>query len=561
MTGNLGGTPGDVADAQVPPGHQGDPAGAARSRDPGPRLFGYRLTPPGVTILLATALALAVRLFTLTRPAFFTGAFEYDDGVYLGAAIRLTEGALPYKDFAFVQPPGILLLMTPAALVARLTTTAAALAFARVLTVLASTACVPLAGNLVRYRGALVTAVTCGILAVYPDDIAAAHTLLLEPWMNLCCLLAANAAFRRGRLARPARLAWAGAALGVAGAVKFWAVVPAAVLLVLCLVVAEQRTRRVGALLAGLVAGFVLPVAPFALAAPVTFIRSTLLDQASRIGTAVPLSLRLAHVTGLIDVLNTHGKLSLHAGANSLFAGGVVASISSVSAGWLPFAAAAVLVAVIAAGYARSPRQRSQLEWFSLATAVLACVLILSYSAFFYHYPAFGAPWLALTVGAAAGSLAGTRQARRVLVAACAVVVLGVAALQLSEVAPLSARSTAAISPLIPAGACVVTDQTSLLISADRFGPPRAGCPDVIDSLATTLVLSRGVSVQAGAAKLAPVVAAWRSVLGRADYVLLSDTNARRIPWTPELRTWFRENFRPVGPHQPGIGQLYVRAG
>ena len=72
-------------------------------------------------MLLATVLALAVRLFTLTRPGFLTGVSEYDDGVYLGAAIRLTQGAVPYRDFAFVQPPGILLLMTPAALVARMT--------------------------------------------------------------------------------------------------------------------------------------------------------------------------------------------------------------------------------------------------------------------------------------------------------------------------------------------------------------------------------------------------------------------------------------------------------
>ena len=226
MTANPGGTSGEVADARLPPGPGPGPSGSADGRGEaglaGVRLFGHQLAPPGLVIVLATVLALALRLFTLTRPGFLTGVSEYDDGVYLGAAIRLTQGALPYRDFAFVQPPGMLLLMTPAALVARLTTTATALAFARVLTVLASTACVPLAGNLVRYRGALVTAVTCGILAVYPDDIAAAHTLLLEPWMNLCCLLAANAAFRRGSIARPARLAWSSTVLrtNVAGAAR-----------------------------------------------------------------------------------------------------------------------------------------------------------------------------------------------------------------------------------------------------------------------------------------------------------------------------------------------------
>ncbi len=128
--------------------------------------------------------------------------------MYIGGSIRMTEGQLPYLNFAFVQPPGILELMLPVALLAKVTSTVKVLALARLLTALASTACIPLVGNLVRYRGAVVTAVACGVLAVYPPDITTAHTLLLEPWMNLFCLIAMNLAFRRGHLARPS--CWAG---------------------------------------------------------------------------------------------------------------------------------------------------------------------------------------------------------------------------------------------------------------------------------------------------------------------------------------------------------------
>jgi alpha-1,2-mannosyltransferase len=560
MTANPG-TPSEVTDTGTRVGRWADRRGVVRRRGPGgpagSRLSGRRLTAPGLAILAATVLALAVRLFTLTRAGFLTGISEYDDGVYLGAAIRLTQGALPYRDFAFVQPPGMLLLMTPAALVARATTTATALAFARLLTVAASTACVPLAGNLVRHRGTLATVVTCGILAVYPDDIAAAHTLLLEPWMNLCCLLAANAAFNRGRLANPARLAWAGAALGFAGAVKFWAAVPAAILLVVCLAVPERRAGRSRAYLAGLAGGFILPVAPFALAAPGVFIRSTLLDQASRVGTFMPLSLRLAHLTGLIDVLDSAGRLTV--GTHSLFAGSMVASIVSVSAGWLPFAVTAIGIALIAAGYLWSPRAPSHLEWFSLATAVVASVLVLSYSAFFYHYPVFVAPWLALSAGGAAGGLAGSQRFQRVVGGAFVAVVLGTAAISVSTVATLSVPTSTAVGRVIPDGACVVTDETSLLISGNRFAAARPGCPDIIDSLATTLVLSHGVSIQAGAAHSALVVSAWQSFFHRAQYVWLSGGNSRRIPWTPELKSWFGKHFRPVGPYVPGTGRLFVR--
>ena len=47
------------------------------------------------------------------------GVTQYDDGVYLGAAIRFVSGVLPYRDFVFVQPPGIVVLMSPVALLGR----------------------------------------------------------------------------------------------------------------------------------------------------------------------------------------------------------------------------------------------------------------------------------------------------------------------------------------------------------------------------------------------------------------------------------------------------------
>ena len=283
------------------------------------RLRAYWLSNPGKVMLLATLLALALRLFTLSRPGYLTGITEYDDGVYIGGSVRMTEGQLPYLNFAFIQPPGILELMLPVALIAKVTTTVKALALARLLTALASAACIPLVGNLVRYRGAVVTAVTCGVLAVYPPDITTAHTLLLEPWMNLFCLIAMNLAFRRGHLARPVMLAWAGVALGFAGDIKFWAAVPAFVLLVICLLVTD-RVSRVRAYLIGLVIGFGVPAAPFLIATPLAFVRSTIFDQAARTGSPVAIGVRLANLTGLIDVYTTKGQFTPNPGASSMFA-------------------------------------------------------------------------------------------------------------------------------------------------------------------------------------------------------------------------------------------------
>jgi alpha-1,2-mannosyltransferase len=525
-------------------------------------------------VVLATTCALALRLFTLTRPGYLTGITEYDDGVYLGAAIRMTEGAIPYRDFAFIQPPGIVLLMSPVALVAAVTTTVKALALARVLTALASAACVPLAGRLVRHHGPVATLVTCGVLAVYPDDISTAHTLMLEPWMNLLCLLAVTAAFRDGRLKSARSLLWAGVLMGLAAAVKFWAVVPAAILLAVCLSARDARARRTLRYVTGLAVGLAVPLAPFALAAPVTLVRATITDQAVRAGTAVPIDARLAHLTGLIDVLDVQGHFNLNAGTTSLYAAGSSAPLDPGSSlAWLPYLVAAAMVMALLGGFLRRARALSSplspLDWFSVATAALACAAVLSYSAFFYHYPDFPAPWLALTAGGAAGALALSRgrelsTARRVT-ASITVALALVAALQVREIYPMTQVTAQAIAHKIPRGSCVITDEVSLTIAADRFTGYPSYCPVIVDSLAQTLVLSNGLSVQGGAASDASVVAAWKSWLSRADYVWLTpgsgagQGSARRIPWTPALLAWFYRSFTGVGSYSRGTGQLYVR--
>jgi hypothetical protein len=534
-------------------------------------------SPTGLVIAAATALGLAARGLLLTRHGFLTsGTVEYDDGVYLGAAIRLLQGTLPYRGFAFVQPPGILLVALPFALVARLVSTAAGLAVARVVTVCASAACVPLAGNLVRHRGIAATLVTCGFLAVYPVDVVTARTLLLEPWMNLCCLLAVNAAFRHGRLASTQRLAWAGALLGFAASVKFWAALPAAVLLAWCLFERDSRGRRTGIYLGALAAGFAIPVAPFALSAPVAFFRSTVLDQAARTGATVPLSDRLAYLTGLIDIFNHHGRLDLHLRGGSAFAAASNGTMIALRADWLPYACAGVGVVILAAAYLRRPRSRSQLEWFAIVVAAASCVAITAYSAFFYHYPAFPAPWLAIAFGAAAdaavaaaaGAAAVTaasvrRAAKLTVLAGVAVVILAVAIVQSRQLAGETAPpSPPAVAGIIPAGACLVTDQISFAIAADRFpsSGSGSGCPDVIDSLAVTLVLGDGATVQADAGKMPQLIAGWQSIFGRAHYVWLSSGFQQRIPWTPDLRAWFVARFRLVRTFRDyGDSRLYVR--
>src|SRR5229473_1968532 len=101
-----------------------------------PRRWG---TPAVRAAIIGTGLTL--RLWLLFWPGLMS-VTQYDDGPYFGSAVRLVHGVLPYRDYAFVQPPGITELMSPAALESYLGSTAWALVIGRLLSVLAGTAAV-----------------------------------------------------------------------------------------------------------------------------------------------------------------------------------------------------------------------------------------------------------------------------------------------------------------------------------------------------------------------------------------------------------------------------------
>src|SRR5262249_9757474 len=174
------------------------------------------LTPVNAVIAVAALLALGLRIYyQYARPGFLLGVNEYDDGPYFGSAVRLVHSAMPYRDFILFQPPGITLLLSRVGLLSNWTGTAWGLAIGRILTMAAGSASVVLGGLLVRHRGLLAVLATCGILAIYPDAVAAAHTVLVEPWLVLFCLAGAVAVFDGDAVAaRTGRLVWGGAALG-----------------------------------------------------------------------------------------------------------------------------------------------------------------------------------------------------------------------------------------------------------------------------------------------------------------------------------------------------------
>lgn len=540
-----------------PPGESRSDAGAAQ----GERLKGW-LTPVSVAIGACTLLALVLRLFLLSRPGYILGVTEYDDGPYFGSAVNLVHGFLPYRSFLLVQPPGITLLMVPSALLSKATGTATAMATGRVLTTLASSAGVVLLGLLLRHRGLLTVIVGCGILAVYPDSVSTARTILVEPWLVLFCLLGALALFDRdGLTSSGKRLFWGGVAFGFAGCVEAWAIFPVLVLLVMLL----PRIRRAAVYAGGVAVGFLVPVLPFAALAPKRFYQSLYVAQvAPRAGsTRVPLPARLSHMIGIVSIPQS----------------------------WLPahprtaiLAATAVLVilvgAMIAVAWVRLRQGPPGLEWFGLATAAVIVVMFMWPDQFHYHFAAFLAPFFAMSIALplsrlleALGQGQGTSwlpatDAQQLwkpaaVVAGLAVVVLALVQgsyeshleLRLAPVAP-------AVEKIIPKGACVATDQASYLLMANRFSPDQSNCPHMLDGLGSDLGFSNGLKPSTGAGKVAAVQAMWWDEFTHSQFIWLSYNSYRRVAWAgdPQLRAYFKAHFVQVFKHG-WHDTLYARKG
>jgi alpha-1,2-mannosyltransferase len=536
----------------VPDGASGrSPSDAA---PPTARWAGW-LTPVNVAIAVCTLLALALRLLLLSRPGYLMGVTEYDDGPYFGSAVMLVHGLLPYKTFILVQPPGITLLMVPSALLSKLTGTATAMATGRILTTLASTAGVALAGLLVRHRGLVVVIVTCGIIAVYPDSVSTARTILVEPWLVLFCLLGALALFDRDQLASSRkRLFWGGAAFGFAGCIEVWAIFPVVVLA--CMFV--PKFKRLAVFAGGLAAGFLVPTLPFAGLAPKRFYESLYVAQvAPRAGsTRVPLGARLSNMLGIVN---------LHLPGHPLV-------LIEVLTGLLILAVALV----IAAGWLLSHRPPPQLDWFALVTCAVVVVMFLWPDQFHYHFAAFLAPFFALSIALPLGRLLdvlgkGTswlpeQQATELWKPAAAVAGLAILLLVMQQASYESGLRLplgpvpAQVQRMIAKGDCVGTDQVSYLLMANRFSPDQANCPHMLDGLGSDLAFSNGLKPSTGAGNVKAVQALWWDEFSKAKFIWLSYNSYRRVAWYPALRTYFKDNFVLVFKHS-WHDSLYARKG
>jgi len=447
------------------------------------RAHGPAPTRSGTTgiVLACAAVAAGLAGLQLSRPGNLFGQTE-DISTYLGAAVRLVHGVLPYRDYVYVQPPGFVLLASPFGLLAKAVGTRNALATLRSCTPLIAAASVILVGRLVRHRGRLVTLVACGVMALYPAELFALENGMLEPVLNLVCLLGASLLFEGDRLAGSRRLLLSGIAFGFAGTVKAPAILPVIVAAALC---APDLKHRLLPFASGVVAGFALPVLAFFIEAPSALFHDVILTQLARgpgAGESAGVGLRL-------------WSLAFFSGRNVviLLTAGVVAGV----------VVAALLV---------PPKRLAPLERFAFGAAVLVAAAQFVTAQYYPHYAAFEAPFGAVLLGISLGRLRSWRAPRLfTTVAVAGLTVLLVAQVLRVEAETGSDLSSSVVS-VVPAGACALASNPNLLVNSNRFVASEPGCTEMTDPFGTMLAFESDPGAGVGV---------FRTALSQSDYVVV----------------------------------------
>lgn len=494
---------------------------------------------------LSGLIVLGIGCYQLSLPNVLSGVLGwnlgYDDGVYLGVAVRFVNGVLPYRDFVFVQPPGIVYVMSPIALLGRVLGTHDALIVARCLTVFVVACNAVLAGLLMRHRGRIAVVVAGLACALWPLTVSVDRTLELEPYLIFFCLIGALLAFGSNE-SSSRRLVVAGIAFGFAGSVKVWAIFPIVAAL-LCLLPDWKKCK---ALFVGLVIGGVVPCLPFLLSAPNAFVRDVILAQLGRKApwdaAASTLGQRMLYLSGILGIQPFHATV-------------VLVSVM--------FAAFGVLIVFVVA---RHWRMFTQVEWFALAASVTTVGATFETSNLYDHYAYFPAVFLALLLGVCASRIGasfavflrrvhdGIRPPTRLATRLLAIVAfLGILSWTVAQEAAYGAayldeasNPAQAIDAVIPPGACAISDFPADLLVANRFTPNKPGCPAIVDPYGMNLVYNNGKPPQPIPPYPPKFVALWLGDLEAASYVDLRIPYSDFFPWSTSAMSWFSGNYFQV---------------
>jgi hypothetical protein len=468
-------------------------------------------------------LAFATRLAPLLAQHKLGGYLEYDDGVYLGASLELLAGKLPYSDFVLVQPPGIVLLLTPFAALARLVGDADALVLARLAFMGVGVANTALIMRILRRYGPAAMLVGGFTYATWTPVLAPERTILLEPLLSLFTLSAVAVVWDRETSLR--RAAGCGALLGAAVTVKVW---PLLLIPVFGLWVWRRDGCRRALALAGAAAGTAAAIAlPFFLAAPGRMFDQVGLDQL----------MRPAEGVGVVQRLRTFG-----------IAPRLIYAIPG------PVFVLALILFLAAAGAIAFRDRRLQL-WLALLAVELAQLLLAP--TFYYHYAAYAGPAAVVLWAVLAGRLyerARAMSARRPPLRWA----MGAFVLVLASYMVLSgtrrsigfAVDKASLTGFLARHHCSWAAAVTLEVGDGFRRQVRRGCPAWVDSVGVLMdsgrrQFSRDRPLGDQAGLVEPWQRGIRRQLAASDAVVM--VPSKQEDWNAETARFFHARFRATG--------------
>jgi len=489
-------------------------------------------------------LSLGFSLWQLSVPGYLT---FYDTGVYLAASIHLVSGVVPYRNYVFVQPPGLVVLLSPLGVIGRLGSTHGAFVVGRIVSALVTALNVSLVTWLVRGRGRVAMVIAGVGLALLPVVVLVSTGVNLEPYCVLFILWGAAVLFghdeRIGELSSKA-LTGAGVLFGVAGLVKLWAIFPL-LAVVVCLV--PRYRRRVLVFVGAAGAAFVVGCAPFFALAPHNFFSEVIVEQLARRANGT-------------DSLSLAGRLvDLSGFATTSVSPSTVAAVAV-------FGVLGVLVAV---AFARRLRCDSADAFFLFAAIISIGGLLLAPETYVYYYY-FTAPFLLGLVGvtfsrllkplpAWARRLRISPSIRRLALGALSVSVVVVIIGQLLYVTTfysylardfgVASVDASRVASDIPKGACVIYVDVGWGVIGNRLTSTNPDCPVVVDPI--------GMWMAHGYQNVPPTAAftaQWKTYFEVADDAVFygpynaqyrsgPHTFASTVPWSPGLTRWFKLHY------------------
>jgi alpha-1,2-mannosyltransferase len=321
------------------------------------------------------ALAVAARLVPVLHGGGLGGLGNYDDGVHFSAATGLVHGLFPYRDFLLLHPPGIVVLLSPFAMVGSVLGDATGMKMARVAWMTLGGANAILTGVVLRPLGRAAALLGALFYALFFPAIYSEHTLLLEAPATTALLgsLVLLRALDRDASVSMGTVLIAGAVAGVSPAIKIWGVVP--VLLVVGWLAFARGWRPAGRYLVGAVLSCAAICLPFFLAAPAPMWRMVVRDQLGR----------RPRPWEPLERINQLAGLSLHGHVREITVATVVA-----------------LLVVTAAVLACSLRRGLRLPVVLVSGTT---ILLMTTPTWFLHYTGLIAAPAALLLGSAAAAV------------------------------------------------------------------------------------------------------------------------------------------------------------